>query len=263
MEEKIQSLLLSWEEYNQKEFEVPYVFSIKNDTQELVYVGTRHCYDPDDKEFEKIREEWDSFYRRNEGNNLLVVVEGGVRSIEKSEKEAIIKGGEMSFITFLADQKKVSSVCFEPTRGEVFDELVKKYSKEKIFYQRIAQVILQWNTLIERPSFEEYIKYFLQKDKDQSNWADFDFSLDNLKKIHTDLFTTEFNESDRDFFYKIVDPTQKNTIINEISRDEDIVRDTIVVKGIIKEWQNRKSIFIVYGSGHAVIQERALRNLLV
>lgn len=258
----IVNLLLSWDEYNQKKFDVPYVYSIKKDGQELVYMGTRHCYNSKDEEFEKIRKEWKEFYYRNRDREMIVVVEGGVRPIEESEEKAIIKGGEMTFITYLAHQDKVSTICFEPMRGEVFEEVGKKHSREKVFYQRMAQIALQWNTLTEKPEFEGYIHHFMERDEKESNWNDFDFSFDNLKKIHRELFDTEFNPTDRDFFYTIINPSQKNTIINEISRDEDVVRDTAIVKGIIGEWQKGKSIFVVYGSGHSVIQERALKKLL-
>ena len=261
-QERIASLLLSWDEYNKKEFDVPYVYSIKNDTQELLYVGTRHCYNPKDEEFEKVRKEWKEFYGRNKYREMIVVVEGGVRPVEESEEKAIIKGGEMNFITYLAYQDKVSIICFEPMRGEVFDELAKKHSKEKVFYQRMAQISLQWNTLTEKPEFEGYIKYFMKRDKEESDWTNFDFSFDTLKKIHTEIFHTEFNATDRDFFYSIINPSQKNTQINDISRDEDVVRDTAIIKGILNKWKEGKSIFVVYGSGHAVIQEPALRELL-
>jgi len=94
-----------------------------------------------------------------------------VRQVEKSEEQAVIKGGEMAFITFLANQDKVSTACFEPMRGEVFDEIAKKHSREKMFYQRMAQIVLQWNTLTEKPEFEGYIKYFMEGDKKESDWG--------------------------------------------------------------------------------------------
>ena len=38
------------------------------------------------------------------------------------------------------------------------------------------------------PDFVEYIKGYLDNDKKQSGWDDYDFSLDNMKKIHLELF---------------------------------------------------------------------------
>ncbi len=263
MEEKIKSLLLSWDKYNQKEFSVPYIYSIKNEKQELFYIGSRHCYNPKDQEFEIIKKEWSDFYKRNQVKEMIVVVEGGLRPVEKSEEEAIIKGGETSFITFLTNKDSVSTTCFEPQKGEVFNELTKKHSRDKVFYQRMAQVALQWNTLTEKLDFEKYLGYFMEKDKIESDWNDFDFSIEHFYKIHKNLFDTDFNPSDRKFFYDIIDPSQTNTTINQISRDEDVIRDTAIVKGIAKEWNKNKSIFVVYGSSHAVIQEKVLKTLLV
>ncbi|MDQ5949024.1 MAG: hypothetical protein QG589_150 [Patescibacteria group bacterium] len=263
MEEKIKNLLLSWDEYNQKRFSVPYVYSIKNMNQELLCVGSRHCYDPKDNEFEIIKKEWDDFYKRNQGKEMIVVVEGGVTSIEKSEEEAIVKGGEMSFVTFLANESGVSTICLEPQRGKIFNEIAKKHGRDKTFYQRMAQVMLQWNTYTEKPELEKYLEYFMEKDKKESQWSDFDFSIDNMKRIHQGFFNTDFNPRDRKFFYDIIDPSQKKTVINQISRDENVVRDTAIVKGIIEEWQKGKSVFAIHGSGHAVIQEKSLRTLLI
>lgn len=263
MDNEIKLLLLSWDEYNKKEFQIPYIYSIKNNKQELLYVGSQHCYDPKDNEFEIIRKEWDKFYKRNKDKEMIVIVEGGIWPIEKSAEDAIIKDGEMSFVTFLAYQDGVSTICLEPQRDEVFNELAKEHGRDKVFYQRIAQVVLQWNTLIEKPNFEKYLVYFMEKDKKESNWNDFDFSLEHFYKIHKDLFDTDFKPTDRKFFYDIINPSQKNTVINQISRDEDVVRDTAIIKGIMEEWQKGKSIFVIYGSGHAVIQERALRALLI
>lgn len=102
----------------------------------------------------------------------------------------------------------------------------------------------------------------MEKDKRESEWNDFDFSIENLYKIHTTLLNTPFNPSDRKFFYDIINPAQKNTVINQISQDEDVVRGTAIVKGIIGEWEKGKSIFVVYGSRHSTIQEQALKTLL-
>ena len=256
MDERIKSLLLSWNEYNEKEFSVPYIYSIKKNKQELIYFGSRHCYNPKDHEFEIIRKEWLDFYDRNKDREMIVVVEGGVRLIEQTEEGAIIKGGEMAFITFIASKQGVSTTCFEPYRGEIFNGIAKKYGEEKVFYQRMAQVILQWNTLTQKPPFEVYIEHFMERDKKESGWGNFNFSLENLKRIHNDIFNTDFNQSNRDFFYNIIDPSQNSTVINEISRYEDTIRDTVVIKGILEEWQKGKSIFVIYGLANSVIQER-------
>ena len=61
----ISNLLLSWDEYNKKEFSIPHIYSIKNEKQELIYVGMNHCYDSKNYQFEILRKEWAEFYERH------------------------------------------------------------------------------------------------------------------------------------------------------------------------------------------------------
>ncbi len=260
--EKIIPLLSTWDEQRENRYPIPYIYSIQSNVQEFVYFGSRHSYDPKDAMFETLRKEWNEFYDRNKDREMVVLVEGGVRAVKASEEEAVLKGGEMAFITFLAHERTVPTDSFDLVKADIFDELAKKYDAEKVFYERMAQVVLQWNTLVEKPAFDNYMKYYMDKEGQESAQTDFDFSLDNFKKIHTELFNREFDETDRTFFYNIIDPAQKNTIMNQISRDEDALRDTAMVQGIVGEWQKGKSIFAVCGSGHVVIQERALKALL-
>ena len=41
----IKRYLLSWKEYNKKEFKIPYVFKIEKENQILTYFGAKHTND--------------------------------------------------------------------------------------------------------------------------------------------------------------------------------------------------------------------------
>lgn len=51
----IKDHLLSWKEYNQKEFKVPYIFKKEKGGKSLTYIGVRHSFNPDDGQFEVIQ----------------------------------------------------------------------------------------------------------------------------------------------------------------------------------------------------------------
>lgn len=86
-------------------------------------------------------------------------------------------------------------------------------------------------------------------------------TVDDVKNLHRKIFNTELDLNDLKFFYDLVDPSQNNSVYNEISRAEDVIRDSTIVKNILDYWERGYSVFIVYGSAHAVNQERALKEL--
>lgn len=138
--------------------------------------------------------------------------------------------------------------------------ILSEFSPEEVEYYYFARIVYQWGNMEEpKPDFSTYVSNFLKGDKHISKWEDFDFSLENMKKIHHSLFGTDFNENDTDFFYSIVNPVELNTVVNKVARASSIYRDEHII-GEIKSYQEQGySIFIQYGSSHAVMQEPALK----
>ncbi|MEN9605018.1 MAG: hypothetical protein RJB39_703 [Candidatus Parcubacteria bacterium] len=101
-----------------------------------------------------------------------------------------------------------------------------------------------------------------EMDRETSEWADFDFSLEAMKKVHTEFFGIPFDQNDGRFFYNLIDPTQSKTIFNKISRITSEIRDRYIVKEIEKYVHQGYSVFVQYGASHAVMQEPLLREIL-
>jgi hypothetical protein len=59
-----------------------------------------------------------------------------------------------------------------------------------------------------------------------------------------------------------VNPNNIGSRINEIARKTSDVRDENILNEIVKYWSEGKSVFVVFGSGHLIIQEPALREIL-
>jgi hypothetical protein len=138
---------------------------------------------------------------------------------------------------------------------KLWNEMIVQYPKENIV------AVIEGGLMNNEYGRDEYIIQFLKKLQDETGWNEFDFSMQHLKDIHTNIFNTAFDETDQNFFQSIVTPTNTNSVINRISRDMDVVRDTAIVQGILDEWNKGKSVFVVYGASHAVIQEKALKTL--
>lgn len=262
----INNILLPWEQYNEKAVSVtvPYVYSISNKQgQCLVYFGSKHSYDPSDKQIPKLKEQWSKFLKHTKGKNSIVLVEGGKRQVLGNEKEAITKGGEAGFISFLADKEGIETDSPDPSWGSTFDNLAKKFSKEKVLYFRAAQIATQWNRLPNREDFKGYLESFLKRYQKEFCLTDTDCSFENIKNIHQKLFGTNFDENNNNFFKKISAPIYNDSIINEISRADSNMRNIHIIEQVKKYWDLGFNIFIVFGSGHAIIQEPALKALLV
>lgn len=256
------SKLLTFDEYNRTEHKSPYIFEHGNDTRKVFYFGSRHSYNPDDEQFTKLEEVWGRFLKETEGKKRIAFEEGGRRPFIADKKEAILKSGEMGYLVNLATNAQIDIFCPEPPQIFSFNELLKHFSKEKIAYHEFARVCYQWNNMTVKPDFEEYMQRFLEGDKKGSGWSDFEFSIPHMIKIQETLFGTKFDKDDKKFFYDIINPTTEKSVINKISRFEDeSFRDGYILGQIEKYWNEGFSIFIVYGSGHAVRQEPAIKTL--
>ena len=258
----IENLLLSTEETSAKyqelgeNYEYPYVFKISKNGQALYFLGSQHLLDPEDQQFEAIRKYWQEFLKETNKKDCVVLVEAWENLAEKS-KDNPKNWGESGFTTFLASEDRVQVFSPEPNRWQVRNELLKKFTQDEIVYSDFAGIAYQWNKLKNKPNFEEYIDSYTKIYKKELDWDGYNFSLQNFIRIHNETHDHEFNENDRDCFYNDYNPAT-----NEVSREEGLIRDKHIVTEIKRLWDEGKNIFIVYGSGHAIVQEPALRELL-
>lgn len=235
----------------------PIFFSLQRNGKILFYLGVRHSRDDKDPQFEFIRQKWDEFVSL--AKNPLAIVECGPGQIPETDKKSILKGGEHKFVGFLAKRDGTPAACFEPNQKEEMDYLLGRFTKEQIEYYYFARIVSQWYRLIEKPSIEEYLTPFLKRDKNALGWADFEFSIENMKRIHKELFGAEMNFNDRKHFEKIENPTKEDNPLKEVVRASGDYRDKAIISGIKKAWED-KDIFITYGSGHAAAHQKSLEN---
>lgn len=255
---------MTQEEYSLTKHEMPYVYKIQNKNQSLYYFGEKHSFNPNDEEWIKTKELWNDFVVQTKNQKRIAFVEGGITKVRKTETEAVSETGGTGLIIFLASKDSVEVYCPEPNRKYERVELEKSFSKEEIQYYYFARLVAQWWRKQEpRPEFEEYINSYLKRDAESSGWNDFDFSLDNMKKIHKKLFNADFDLNDRKFFQDITTPVVLKTIINEVCRACSTLRNEYIVNEILKYWNQGYSIFVEYGQSHAVIQEPWLRERLI
>lgn len=256
--------LLTQDEYSKIKHKIPYIYKIQNKTQFLFYFGERHSFDPNNKQWIQIKKFWFDFIKKTENQKRVAFIEAGRPSAKETEEKAILEAGGTGLITFLASQSNIKIYCPEPNKTYEMHELEKQFSREEIEYYYFARIVHQWWKIPDpKPIFEEYIIRFLERDRKVSNWDDFDFSFKKLKIIHKQLFNTEFDLNNQDFFKELVAPVELKTVINKVARASGEIRNEYIVKKIQKYWDNKFSIFIEYGASHAVIQELLLKETLI
>ena len=255
-------LLLSHDEYQKHQYKIPYTYVISHNGHYLYYFGARHSFDPEHPQFLELNAFWREFLEKTQRMNCLVLNEGGKRQTMPSEEAAISAGAEAGLITFLAAKEDIETYSPEPTKKEEIGEWLNVYSKEEVEYYFFSRAVCQWHKLLPRPDFQSYIAKPLLRHAKELGWKDFDFSLNHMKEVHKSLFGGKFNENDRQFFECIASPVYRTTIISQISNDLDINRNSYIVNKIKWFWHSGKNLFVVYGSGHAIVQEPALKKFL-
>lgn len=256
-------LLLSEEEYSAfGKYDIPYVYSIKSGGQILCYFGSKHTWDPSHPQFELLQKEWQEFLQKTAGLKSVVIFEGNTGfDATATLKEVIEKYGESGAIVFWANQEHIPSFRPEPTIQDEVKELLRDFSRSEIFYFYMIRGIISWQRAIVRKEFDEFVKLNARRYQDALGWPDFDFSFESVKETHKQIFSREFDQNDKDLF-KTLNSMFGKTRITEIAKKSVNIRDLSILECIEKYWQEEYCVFVVYGSVHAVMQERAIRDMV-
>ncbi len=259
----IKSLLLThqqmekqYDEFHKKDIHQPYFFQIKKNQQCLFYIGSKHSFDPDNIQNQIIKKHWQEFLRQTGIKNCIALNEGGERELADTEKESIKKGGEAGLLTWLAKKDHINIYSPEPNHNFELEQLLKNFSKDEVIYYYFARLVDQWHR-IGKPDFTNYLEGYLKRLELETNWTDYEFSIKNMIKIHDKTHDHKFNKDDQTCVHNDANP-----IYSKVASACSHIRDTFIVSEIKRLWEEGKNIFIVYGSGHFIVQRPALETLL-
>ncbi len=238
---------------------VPYCFEIKKRNQVLFYFGANHSHDPKDKQYSILRKFWKTFLKTR-STKKLVVIEGNLRKVHANEKAAIESGAEGSVVTLWAHHANIPIICPEPSRDRVAAALKKEFSKDEIYYHWFAGLVDTWGRHNPRPDFKKWMAEVMAIYVRQFGWKDFTFP--KMKAVHKRLLGKAFSLHNLRLFNRMVNPNRADTIVNQITRTSDDIRDAEILKRLRKEWGTGKSLFVVCGSGHSFLHEPILRGYL-
>ncbi len=255
------SLLLPREKYSEVSMakgKLP-TFEIEKHGQVLFYFGANHSPDPNNEQYSKLREYWQKFLDKTQRKNCIVLVETWKRPVLKSEEEAIRNGNEGTLITLLADKEEIQTECPELDRKEIIESLLTQFPKDRVVFQIFCSQLKGWQRFPEpRPDPINSFNWI----KKLTGWNDYDFSIEHMLKIYEEIFG---NKITREEMLNIkVDFSNPNLEgpVNSIARASSDIRDLRIASEIERYWNEGKNIFVVFGNGHLIIEEPALKATL-
>lgn len=264
--------VMPFEEYAEHcPHQVPYVFEIERRGKKIVYFGTPHSADPENPIFGQIEAKF------HEATPQIVFVEGMETSDEEmrrriiaeaqtTDRETLIKRhGEPSFTMKLALEAgiEVDSPEPDPASEIKFLEVDRKHSREAIFAYYLYRSAEQYYRIKSPHSIEEYLAPVIDRFQQQSQWENFDYSIDHLKQIGGHFWGERGDLSKRDKRRATPMPggSVATTEVNQVARQSSYFRDVFIMRRIIEAMSKHDRLFIVYGASHAYMQEPGLRKI--
>ena len=270
MEDKIENLLLTWEEYTKKLTSDLYLYEISGKKQSLSCVGTNHIYDPNSSKLIQIKNIFDQFSSFKKAEETIVVIEARPENIlqysvdtHTDPFEIVKDSAEAGFIAKISQDAGIEVVGLELSRKEYIMMVENIFSKNEVYYHYVSTITAQWHRFKDKPEYDEYINKYINYFSKNAGWVNYEFSLSNFKKIHSEIFRSDFDLSNRQFFSDITDPAKHGTIINDVARTISNKRDVHIAKSVIEFWNKGKSVFMLYGNSHVIRIEPVLKKFCV
>lgn len=235
---------------------IPYFYKLNKNGNVLYFLGTAHSNDPEDTQFKEIKLQWETFLKEttNSENPKLVLVEGLLPETPQNEISAITEYNEPGYATYLAIKENIAVTTTEPPEDLEINELLSRHTKDKVALYYFLNITYQWINFNSEESLEDYTSKYLGYYFYKPEWEGFDFSIDHLKELYKNKFNKEIGKEDKAIIYEFVKPTDTN-----ISGESSDIRDTHILNTILEYWKEN-NLFIVYGSGHAIRLEKALKE---
>ncbi len=239
--------------------EPPVLLEYANDKQLLLFFGSSHSNNPDDEQWPALEENWNKFVTHQNGNKT-VITESHLSPGElagKSREQALAEHSESGLTLWLAGQAGIAAESGEPSREAEINHLKRSYSDAQIMTYYFGRQMHQWVTRDYRtnPDWQPYAADCVQKYYSLGVWGE-QFDLDRVLAWFAENTGKPFDPQDKELLYALSDPSQ-----SEVSSASGRFRDEHLKELIQDKWQEGQDVFVVYGSGHAIVLEPVLKEL--
>ena len=238
--------------------DVPVRYGIATPDWRLWYVGTEHSCDPAHPELAILRQDWKHFVEATREERPLALSEGGVRPLAGSAEEAVRQFAEPGLLRWLGHLDSIPVRCAEPTYESQIRFALRHYRADDVAHWHLIRHVWSHQS---SGSHREIGRYM----DDQIDWLrrhlPTDVSLDSIAETHQRITGIGFDPADHDTLYALANPVQNSTVTNRIERRVTGERDRAVVRAVRRYQSQGRSVFIVYGCTHAVMQRPVLESL--
>jgi hypothetical protein len=248
--------IMSFEEYVKKPHAIPYILKLSAGKGRLLYFGTKHTYDPNDPEIALMEKLWVklrpdvAFFEGADPENIPAAVK---------TRQEITRGGEPSFVLFLATRDGVPVKTLEPSRSDEIALLLKKYSAEEVKMFYLLRQIPQFKNAQHNETIEIYTQNVLGWLSLRPELKGTPRTIAELQASSSRLFPQlrDWRDVPDTWFNPAVSPPV--TYLNDISRQLSEFRDRHMLTLLTEQVRRGKRVFAAVGASHVVMQERALR----
>src|SRR6056297_3318798 len=262
--------VLTPEQYARVKHSTPYLYTLGEGDAALCFVGSQHSTDPTHEQFAAIT---GAFARHRPD---LVIVEGmqNLSSSESTDRfidqldynSAISRGGESVFAIKQALDRGVSWQCPEPTDQALMRPLLLElYTPDQLVAWYTLRILGQYHRRKETMPFVGYVSPFLTYLAHATGWSTEQCSLERGLATASTVLGHTPNLYNRERAEEYTDPIpwpqrwEQQTLFNEITRAAVQYRDRTIVKRVAAAVAAGRRPLVVYGAGHAVMQEPAYR----
>ena len=177
--------------------------------------------------------------------------------MEKSE--AIRQFGESGFLTQLALAEGVELEWPELTLLEDSTNLMKNFGKDEVYLFFFLRSAASWFRVSEDKDFDRTISKAAQATNKRVPGTP--SSIAEYASTYEKVFGRKLGKPEMKSIERAAAPVYHDSVINDIARASSRARNERIVTEAERLWLEGKSIFMLFGTAHAVIQEKALRSL--
>lgn len=248
------SSIMSYEEYSQLDISTPYLLELQSGSGRLLYFGVEHTAYPEHPQLAQLEKLWEDF------QPAVAFSEGGVWPLLETREAAICRCGEGGLLRFLAERDSIPIFSLEPSSAAEIARLRRSFSPECIKTYYILRQVTQWRRQQSDEPLEEYTQKVMDKLSATPGLAGPPRRPEELEESCRRYLPEldDWRHVPADWFY----PTKTGTLMNQIARRCNRIRDEHMVKLLTAEVKRGSRVFAVVGFSHVVMQERALRNAL-
>lgn len=239
----------------------PYTINTKVFDSLIEINGIHHTNNPNEPSLNRLVKRFHSFIKT--ANNPIVFVEGGVPNVDEMNTENAVRSfGESGLITKIASESGIEIQSPEPSYSDEIDELISLFEPEQIIQFYFSRSLYQWYRNKNRTnlgSAKDYVNRLIEKTVINSRLKsslpiDYDILCENFAKKYGS------KPQDMKDNLAIKKLQQECSSENPVPAASNDIRDKYIFSEIRKAALNGRDVFIAYGSHHAFVLEKMLKE---